>query len=74
MWMLVFFGMWGAFGLFARATGRRERVVAEAHGVVCPACDKSYFAAFANTRLQKNLEDAGVCPSCGVRIVTEDGR
>jgi len=68
----VFFGMWGAFGLLARSASRRGREVAERFGLVCPACDKSYFGTFANLRLQKHLAEIGRCPNCGVRIVTED--
>lgn len=68
----AFFGMWGAFGLLARNASRRGREVAQRFALVCPACDKSYFGAFANLRLQKHLAEIGRCPNCGVRIVTED--
>jgi DNA-directed RNA polymerase subunit RPC12/RpoP len=68
----AFFGMWGAFGLLARSASRRGREVAERFGLICSACDRTYFGAFANLRLQKHLAEIGRCPNCGVRIVTED--
>jgi uncharacterized membrane protein/DNA-directed RNA polymerase subunit RPC12/RpoP len=68
----AFFGMWGAFGLLARSASRRGREVAERFGLICSACDRTYFGAFANLRLQKHLAEIGRCPNCGLRIVTED--
>lgn len=68
----AFFGMWGAFGLLARRASRRGREVAERFGLICSACDRTYFGAFANLRLQKHLAEIGRCPNCGVRIITEE--
>lgn len=71
-WMLLLFGFWGSVGLALRATSRQQRAFAERHGLVCSACDKPYFGTFGNTRLMKNLAEAGHCPQCGARIVKED--
>jgi hypothetical protein len=68
----LFFGMWGAFGLYARSMTRSARAVAERFGLVCSACDRTYHGAFVNHRYLNNIVEIGRCPRCGARIVTED--
>lgn len=71
-WAAAFFGFWGALGLSMRLSARQQRELAERRGLICTACDKAYFSIFGNTRLMKNLAEAGRCPQCGARIVTEE--
>lgn len=69
---LTFFGMWGValYGLY-RVT-RRGRIDAERHGLLCPGCRSPLLGGFGSLRLMKVIEDAGLCPQCGVRITTEE--
>ncbi len=69
----LFFGMWGAFGLYARSLARKGREVAVRFGLICSACRESFHGAFVNHRFVKNIVEIGRCPRCGARIVTEDG-
>jgi len=69
---LAFFGMWGVALYSMYRVSKRERIVAARHGLICPSCDKPFFGGMGNLRLMKVFEDAGCCPQCGVRVITEE--
>lgn len=62
---------WVSIGGFIWKGHRDARKLAERFGTLCPECRKPLADGFGNKRLLQMLDEAGLCPHCGVKI-TED--
>ncbi len=72
VWGIVFAAFWAFVLGMTTWASRRDRATSARLGLLCPSCGKPMFGAAGSQRLMKLIEEVGLCPQCGERIMEED--